>query len=74
MMRVYAKVFTKSGRNQVVEISKKQFEIRTTAIPAKGMDNEASIKLLAKHFSTAKSNITIVGGKTAREKIIDIDI
>lgn len=73
-MRIYIKVFTKSGRNEVVEISKKQFEIRTTAIPAKGEANEAVIKLLAKYFKTAKSNIEIVGGKTTREKIIDINI
>lgn len=73
-MRIYVKVFTKSGRNEVVEISKKQFEIRTTAIPAKGEANEAVVKLLAKHFKTAKSNIKIVGGVTTREKIIDINI
>ncbi len=73
-MRIYIKVFPKSGRNQVVEIAKKQFEVRTTALPAKGEANEAVIKLLSKHFKTAKSNIVIVGGKTAREKIVDIDI
>jgi uncharacterized protein len=73
-MRVYVKVFTKSGRNDIVEVSEKQFEVRTTAIPAKGEANEAVIKLLAKYFKTAKSNIEIVGGKTTREKIIDIKI
>lgn len=72
-MRVYLKVFTKSGRNEIKEIANRQFEVRTTAIPAKGMANEVIIKLLAKHFNTAKSNIRIVAGKTAREKIIDID-
>lgn len=73
-MRIYIKVFPKSGRSEVVEISQKQFEIRTTALPAKGEANKAVVKLLAKYFKTAKSNIIIVGGKTAREKIIDIDI
>ena len=72
-MRIYIKVFSKSGRNEVVEISKNQFEIRTTAVPTKGEANKAVIKMLAKYFKTAKSNITIVGGKTVREKIIDIN-
>ncbi len=73
-MRIYVKVFPKSGRNSVAEISEKQFEIRTTSIPAKGEANKAVIKLLAKHFRTAKGNIVIVGGKTTREKIVDVNI
>lgn len=73
MLRIYVKVFSRSGRNEVVEIAKNQFEVRVTALPVKGEANEAILKMLAKHFKVAKSLISIVGGKTAREKIIDID-
>lgn len=72
-MRIYVKVFPKSGRNEVVEIAKNQFEVRVTALPAKGEANKAVLKMLAKHFKIAKSLVLIVGGKTTREKIIDIN-
>ncbi len=73
-MRIYIKVFPKSGRNEVVEIAKNQFTVRTTVVPEKGKANKEVIKMLAKYFGTAKSNIEIVGGKTVREKIVDINI
>lgn len=68
------KVFAKSGANIVKQVSDREFEIRTTALPAKGEANQTVVKLLAKHFKIAKSKIEIVGGKTTRQKMIDIDI
>lgn len=41
-------------------------------IASDGQANEALIKLLAKHFKTAKTNITIIRGHTSRHKIIEI--
>jgi len=41
-------------------------------IASDGQANEALIKLLAKHFKTAKTNITIVRGHASRHKIIEI--
>jgi uncharacterized protein len=43
-----------------------------TAAPEKGKANEALIKLLASHFDVPKCAVNIIGGKTARTKIIDI--
>jgi uncharacterized protein YggU (UPF0235/DUF167 family) len=42
-------------------------------VPEKGRANEAVIKLLAKYFKVSKNKIEIVGGKTARTKIVDIE-
>ncbi len=72
-MRIYAKVFPRAGKNEVEKTSEEEYKIRVTAVPEKGKANEAVVKLLAEYFSVPKSNIQIVGGKTARTKIIDIN-
>jgi uncharacterized protein len=45
---------------------------RVTAAPDAGKANAAAIALLAKRLGVAKSRIAIVGGETARMKIVDI--
>lgn len=45
---------------------------RINVAPEKGKANDAVIKLLAKHFNVAKSQIKIIRGLTSRNKIIDI--
>lgn len=72
-MRIYAKVVARSSRNQVQEIGKNEYRIKVTAPPVGGEANEMVIKVLAKHFGVAKSLVKIVGGKSAKVKIIDID-
>ncbi|MFZ2125031.1 MAG: DUF167 domain-containing protein [Candidatus Saccharimonadales bacterium] len=42
-------------------------------IAAEGQANDALIKLLAKHYKTAKSNITIIRGITSRHKVLFVD-
>lgn len=41
-------------------------------IAADGKANEALIKMLSKHYSVAKSNITIIRGETNRKKLVEI--
>ena len=71
-MRIYVKVKPNSGKNEVREISPGELEVCVAAVPEKGKANEAMIKLLAKHFAVSKSQVSIVGGKTARKKMVDI--
>ena len=71
-MRIYVKVKPNSGRNELQEISRGEFEARVTAVPEKGKANDSLIKLLAKHFGVSQSQVEIVGGKTARKKMVDI--
>lgn len=72
-MRIYVKVIPKASRSEVVLVSEGTYHIKTTAAPEQGKANDAVIALLAKHFRVAKSLVHIVGGKSARSKIIDID-
>jgi uncharacterized protein (TIGR00251 family) len=73
-VRVYIKVSPRSSRNEVIKISEGEYYVRTTAAPVDGQANEALIKLLSAHFKVAKSMINIIGGKTAKTKMVDIDI
>lgn len=44
-----------------------------TAPPVEGKANELLLKLLAKHFGVSKSQVTIVSGAKARQKIVEIE-
>ncbi len=62
----------RASRDAVEQISEGEYRVRLTASPVKGAANERLIEVLSKHFRVAKSLIGIVGGKTARTKIVDI--
>lgn len=73
-MRVYIKVIARSSKNEVTELGKNEYRVKVTAPPVGGEANEMVIKVLAKYFGVAKSLVTIVGGKSAKIKIVDIDL
>lgn len=58
-------------QNKVVEIDG-VLRVYTTVAPENGRANDAVIKALAKHFGVAKSQIKIVRGVTARDKVVEI--
>jgi len=60
-----------SRQNKIVE-SDGVLRVYTTVAPENGHANDAVIKALAKHFGVAKSQIKIVRGITARDKVIEI--
>ncbi len=72
-MRIYLKVIPKSSQNKIEKMEDGSYKVWVTVVPEKGKANRAVIKLLSKYFKVAKSQIEIVGGKTAREKIVDVD-
>lgn len=71
-MRIYVRVSPRSSKNEVIKTSEGEYKVKLTAAPVDGEANEMLIKILAKHFAVSKSQVTIVGGKTAKIKIIDI--
>ncbi|EKE20334.1 MAG: hypothetical protein ACD_8C00020G0003 [uncultured bacterium] len=71
-MRIYIRVSPRSSKNEVVKVSEGEYKVKLTAPPVDGQANEALIKLLAQHFKVSKSEVLIVGGKTAKIKIVDI--
>ena len=71
-MRLYIKVTPRSSKNEMTKISEGEYKVRLTAPPVDGEANAMLIKILSDYFKVAKSNIQIVGGKSARTKIVDI--
>lgn len=71
-MRIYIKVSPRSSKNEVAKISEGEYKVKLTAPPVDGQANEALIKLLSQHFKVSKSLVNIVGGKSAKIKIVDI--
>lgn len=72
-MKIFIRVKPRARKNQLEKIDDNVFEARVIAPPEKGKANNAIIKLLAQHFKTAKSNITLLSGQTSREKIFEIN-
>lgn len=71
-MRIYIKVSPRSSKNEVVKVSEGEYKVKLTAAPVDGAANEALIKILAQHFNVSKSLVKIIGGKTAKIKMVDI--
>jgi uncharacterized protein (TIGR00251 family) len=71
-MRVYAKVIPRSSRNKIEKISEGEYKVWVTAPPVDNKANEMLIQVLSEHFSVPKSSFNIIGGKTAKTKIIDV--
>lgn len=71
-MRVYIKVLPRSSVNKVEKISEGEYKVKITAPPVDGEANKKLVEVLADYFDVSKSQVNIVGGKSARVKIIDI--
>ena len=71
-MRICVRVIPRASKNSVERISDTEYKVRLMTPPIDGKANEKLIELLSKHFHVAKSLVSIVGGKNARIKMIDI--
>ncbi len=72
MMRIYLKVSPRSSKNEITKISEGEYKVKLTAAP---VDNQANLMLkevLAKYFNVPKSSLTIIAGKTAKIKLVEI--
>lgn len=56
------------------KISEGEYKVKLTAPPVDGKANDMLIKILAEHFDVPKSSLNIVGGKSARIKMVDLEI
>lgn len=72
-MRIYVKAIPRSSRNEVVKISEGEYKVKVTAPPVDGEANNMLIKVLAEYFKVPKSSLEIVGGKSAKKKIVDVN-
>jgi len=70
IMKVYLQ--PKSSRNEIVGPYRDGIKVKVTAPPVEGKANEALLRLLAKAWRIAPSQIEIVRGHQAREKTLRV--
>lgn len=71
-MKIGVKVKANSSMEKAEKIDDNSYAVWVKAKPADGKANEAAIKVLARHFGIAKSKVTLLKGRTSRQKIFEI--
>ena len=71
-MKITIRVKPNARKNDVQKVAENQFVVTVIAPPVEGKANEKVIEVLAEYFHKPKRSVTIVRGKTAKEKIIEI--
>ena len=73
LMKIEVIVKPGSKKGPAVEVVENgSLKVYVREVAADGKANEAVIKLLAKHYGTAKSNVQILRGHTSRTTLIQI--
>lgn len=67
------RVIPRAAREEVRGERGESITIKLTAAPVKGAANKALVEFLSKRLGVSRSDITIIGGETAREKRLHID-
>lgn len=67
------KVNPRSSKNEVTKTGEGEYKVKLTAPPVDGKANIMLLKVLSEHFGVSRSSLKIVGGKSARIKMVDID-
>jgi uncharacterized protein (TIGR00251 family) len=69
---ITVQVQPKARQQQLIQLSATEFKARLKAAPERGQANAELLALLADHFGLPPSRLTIIQGKTARTKLIEI--
>jgi uncharacterized protein len=67
------RVVPRASRTEIVGFHDGALKIRIASPPVDGAANAELIKLLAKKFAVAKSDVSIVAGETSKNKRIKIN-
>ena len=71
MRRINLRVIPRARQAKMVE-TEGVYRVYITAAPVDGAANAAVIKSLAEYFGVPKTQIKIVRGQTARDKIVEL--
>ena len=66
------RVQPRASNNEILDVRDGRLRLRTTAAPADGKANQAVIKLIAAYLQIAPSRISVLRGKTQRNKQLRI--
>lgn len=71
--KVQVRLQPRAGRDELVAIREGILVVRVAAPALDGRANRALCRLLAKRLGVAASQVTIVRGTRARDKVVEID-
>lgn len=71
-LTIAIRVLPRASKSEIVGMVEGTLKVRVTAPPVDGAANAEIIKLFAKTFAVAKSDISIISGETSRNKRIKI--
>jgi len=66
------RVAPRSSRNRVLDVHEGALKVALTAPPVDGAANDALRRLLAKLLGVAKSEVEIIRGERARDKVLRV--
>jgi len=72
-LKIFIKTKPQARESRVEKINDTHFMVSVKEPPEKGRANEGVRKALADHFGVSKSNVEILAGHTARNKIVKIN-
>ncbi|TSC52183.1 MAG: hypothetical protein LiPW41_394 [Parcubacteria group bacterium LiPW_41] len=72
-MKIIVRVEPQARERKVEKIGERCFRVRTTKPAKEGKANSDVIELLSDYLGVSKSNIEIISGHRAKEKIMMID-
>ena len=72
-VRISVRVHPGANRNEVTGFTDNVLHVRVAAPPVKGKANKELIDFLSRLFDVSKSQVTILRGHTARNKVVAID-
>ena len=72
-MLITIKVKTNARKNEVIKVDDRNFDVKTTITPEDGKANASVVEQLAKYFRVAKRKVSIVNGRTAHVKVVEIE-
>ena len=71
MRRINLRVIPRAKQTKIIETDG-VYRVYITAAPVDGAANAAVIKILSEYFDIPKTQIQIVRGQTARDKVVEL--
>ncbi|RKY60647.1 MAG: DUF167 domain-containing protein [Candidatus Latescibacterota bacterium] len=73
-MRIRVRVVPRAKEDKIEGFSPDRIlRVRVAAPPEKGRANERLVRILAECLGVARSQVRIVAGRTAREKVVEVE-
>lgn len=71
-MKIFVKVKAKAKRKYLEQIDETHFEIAVNEPAEQGKANQAVIKVLAEYLDVSRSQLEIISGRKAKQKIVEL--